>query len=407
MTDERPVGPQLDPIFRAEYGRTVASVIRRVGDISLAEDAVSEAIVAALQTWPARGIPPNPGAWLTTTAHRKAVDRLRRDSLRDHKHAEAELIQDRELPPDAGPIADDRLRLIFTCCHPVLALDAQIALTLRLLGGLTIPEIARAFLIGERTLAQRITRAKRKITEAGVPYRVPEAEELPTRLAGVLRVLYLIFNEGYLASDGQVIRDDLAVEAVRLTRELATMMPTELEVRGLLALELLALARRPARIREGALVPIDEQDRARWDRAMITEGHGLVRACLAADRPGPYQIQAAINAVHTDAERFEVTRWDQIVTLYDQLLVVAPSPVVSLNRAIAVAEVDGAQVGLAEVERLNLSDYADWHAARADLLVRLERRREAAQAYRSAIEASTNPAQRAFLEPRMSGCRDG
>lgn len=395
------VSEEITRIVRSEHGRVVATLIRRLGDIDLAEDAVSEALVTALERWPVDGIPPNPGAWLTTTAGNKAIDRIRRENKRDAKYAEAAMIFDDTPPPDHGPVEDDRLRLIFTCCHPALALENRVALTLRLLGGLTVAEIARAFLVPETTMAQRITRSKQKIRNANIPYRVPRAEDLPARLGGVLAVLYLIFNEGYLASEGEGLRADLSTEAIRLTRQLTSMVD-EPEVLGLLALMLLTEARRPARVADGALVTLDEQDRTLWDAALLDEGHRLVRQCLAINRPGPYQLQAAVNAVHTDALDASMTDWSQVVQLYDQLLAVQPSPIVELNRAIAVAELDGPEVALGIVERVGLESYHAWHVARAELLRRLERYAEARTAYARALELTGNEAERAHLTRRLA-----
>jgi len=402
----------IEQVFRAEHGRLVAGLIRRFGDIDLAEESLGDALVVALQTWPDQGRPPNPGAWLATTAANKAIDRIRRESTRDARHTEATAMTLRRPDPlleagavteQDGAIADDRLRLIFTCCHPALAPDAQIALTLRLLGGLTSVEIARAFLVPESTMAQRLTRAKRKIKTAGIPYRVPQAADLPRRIDAVLTVLYLIFNEGYLSTSADdPIRDELCTEAIRLTRVVRTLLPEEPEVTGLLALMLLIQARRAARLQDDMLVPLDEQDRSRWDRALIGEGQDLVRACLHRNRPGPYQIQAAINAVHTDAVVAERTDWGQIVALYGQLRAVRPSPVVELNRAVAVAEMDGPAVGLALVEPLDLTGYPAWHVTRADLLRRLDRPADAAAAYDRAIELTENPAEQAFLRRKAA-----
>lgn len=397
----------IEQVFRAEYGRLVAGLIRRFGDIDLAEECLGEALVVALQAWPERGRPPNPGAWLATTAANKAIDRIRRESTRDARHTEATAMTSSRPDPfleagtvieQEGAIGDDRLRLIFTCCHPALAPDARIALTLRLLGGLTSAEIAHAFFVPEPTMAQRLTRAKRKIKTAGIPYRVPQAADLPRRIGGVLAVLYLIFNEGYLSTSADdPIRDDLCAEAIRLTRVVRTLLPDEPEVTGLLALMLLTQARRAVRLHDGVLVPLDEQDRSRWDRALIGEGHDLVRACLHRNRPGPYQIQAAINAVHADAATVDRTDWGQIVALYDQLRVLQPSPVVELNRAVAVAELDGPAVALALVEPLDLAGYHAWHVTRAELLRRLDRPAEAAAAYDRAIDLTDNAAEQAFL----------
>jgi len=390
---------EITAIVRAEHGRVVASLIRRLKDIDLAEDAVADALVTALERWPVDGIPPNPGAWLTTTAGNKAIDRIRREAKRDAKYAEAAMLEDDTPPDPTGPVEDDRLRLIFTCCHPALAPENRVALTLRLLGGLTVAEIARAFLVPETTMAQRITRSKQKIKAANIPYRVPRAEDLPDRLDGVLAVLYLVFNEGYLASEGEGLRVDLSTEAIRLTRQLSTLVE-EPEVLGLLALMLLIEARRPARVADGVLVTLEDQDRTLWDTALIDEGHRLVRQCLAANRPGPYQLQAAINAVHTDALDASMTDWSQIVQLYDQLLLVQPSPIVELNRAIAVAELDGPEVALSIVDRLDLPSYHPWHVARAELLRRLHRYDDARAAYDLALELTANEAERAHLTRR-------
>ncbi|RNL63731.1 sigma-70 family RNA polymerase sigma factor [Nocardioides marmoriginsengisoli] len=390
---------QISGIVRAEHGRVVATLIRRLGDIDLAEDAVAEALVTALERWPADGIPPNPGAWLTTTAGNKAIDRIRREGKRDLKHKEALDMIDDSLPEPTGPVADDRLRLIFICCHPALAPENRIALTLRLLGGLTVAEIARAFLVPETTMAQRITRSKQKIKAANIPYQVPREADLVERLAGVLAVLYLIFNEGYLASAGEGLREDLSAEAIRLTRQVGSLIRSP-EIDGLLALMLLTEARRDARIADGVLVTLDRQDRSRWDADLVDEGHALVRRCLAAGRPGPYQLQAAINAVHTDALDASLTDWRQIVQLYDQLLVIQPSPIAELNRAVAVAELDGPDVALALVERLDLPDYHPALVARAELLRRLDRRTEARAAYDAALALSANEAERAHLVRR-------
>jgi len=394
---------QISEIVRTEHGRVVATLIRRFGDIDLAEDAAADALVTALERWPDDGFPPNPGAWLTRTAGNKAIDRIRRENKRDAKYAEAAMMNDAQQPdgppPDDGPVTDDRLRLIFTCCHPALAPENRVALTLRLLGGLTVAEIARAFLVPETTMAQRITRSKQKIRDANIPYRVPRAEDLPSRLGGVLAVLYLIFNEGYLASEGTGLRVDLSTEAIRLTRQLAALVD-EPEVLGLLALMLLTEARREARVAEGVLVTLDAQDRSTWDAALVDEGHRLVRRCLAENRPGPYQLQAAINAVHTDALDASMTDWSQVVQLYDQLLAVQPSPIVELNRAVAVAELDGPEVSLSIVERLDLASYHPWHVARAELLRRLHRDDEARDAYDRALALTANEAERAHLSRR-------
>jgi RNA polymerase sigma-70 factor (ECF subfamily) len=388
-------------IFRAESGRSVATLVRLFGSIDIAEEAVQDAFAVAIERWPADGLPPNPGAWITTTARNRAIDRLRRESSRHDRHAQAALLQAKnESIEPVGPVSDDRLRLIFTCCHPALAPEAQIALTLRLLGGLQTPEIARAFLVQEATMAARITRAKKKIAGAKIPYRVPGDAELPDRLKPVLAVVYLIFNEGYIASAGDdLIREDLCAEAVRLARLLAELMPDEAEVLGLLALLLLTESRRAARTAaDGGLVLLPDQDRTRWNHDLIAEGQALVRACLRRNRPGPYQIQAAINAVHSDGPTAADTDWGQILALYDQLLAVSPSPVVALNRAVALAEVKGPAAALSALEGLDLAGYHLVHATRADLLTRLGRHAEAATAYDAAIAHATNAAERAFLE---------
>ena len=396
-----PASREIERLFREEYGRLIASLVRRFGDIDIAEDAAGEALVAALEKWPETGVPPNPGAWLTTTAGNRAIDRIRRERKRDEKHQAAVMVYDDTPHAPTGVIEDDRLRLIFTCCHPALAPEARIALTLRLLGGLTVAEIASAFLVQETTMAQRITRAKAKIKGAHIPYRVPEAEDLPARVGAVLAVLLLIFNEGYLSSgDGDPVRADLTGEAIRLARVLHRLMPDDLETTGLLALLLLTEARRAARVRGGELVPLEDQDRGGWDRALIAEGHALVRTCLAANRPGRYQILAAINAVHTDAPTAAATDWAQVVALYDQLARLDPSPIVALNRAVAVAELDGPEVALAVVDRLPLEGYHAWHATRAELLRRLGRSADAREQYDAALAVCDNVAERAFLHRR-------
>ncbi|WP_295660182.1 RNA polymerase sigma factor [uncultured Nocardioides sp.] len=392
-------------IFRDEYAAVVASLARRFGDLDLAEEAAGEAIVTAMERWPVDGVPPNPGGWLTTTGHRKGIDRIRRESTRDSRHRQAAMTHDDSPPPDTGVVEDDRLRLVFTCCHPALAPSARVALTLRLITGLTVPEIAAAFLVPETTMAQRITRAKAKIKAAKVPYRVPRAEDLPGRTAAVLAVVYLVFNEGYLATAGEEsVRDDLCEEAIRLARLLRVLLPRDPEVVGLLALMLLVHARRPARVgADGALVPLDEQDRTLWRRDLVEEGHDLVRACLALNRPGPYQLQAAINAVHTDAATAGETDWSQVAALYGQLAAIDPSPVVALNRAVAVAELHGPEIALDLVDRLDLAAYHPWQATRADLLRRLGRHAEARAAYDAAIALIDNEAERAFLSGRRAG----
>jgi RNA polymerase sigma-70 factor (ECF subfamily) len=389
-------------IFREESGRSVATLIRIFGDIDLAEDAVQEAFALALRRWPDDGLPPNPGGWITTTARNRAIDHLRREARGRELLGQTEVVErfDDASRQEAGPVQDDRLRLIFTCCHPALSTEAQVALTLRLLGGLTTSDVARAFLVPEPTMAKRIVRAKHKIRAAHIPYRVPSEAELPERLRPVLAVLYLTYNGGAGGPAG----DDLRQEAIRLTRAVASLMPDEPEVAGLLALLLLTESRWPARFADdGSLVLLRNQDRARWDRAMIDEGQALVRACLRRNRPGPYQIQAAINAVHADAASIDSTDWNQILALYDQLLAVSATPVVALNRAIALAEVRGPEAALAILDDLDLDldEYHLFHAARADLLRRLARPDDAARAYARAADLAPSDAERAFLVARL------
>jgi RNA polymerase sigma-70 factor (ECF subfamily) len=391
---------EVGRIFREEFGRSVATLIRVFGDIDLAEDAVQDAFAVALDHWTRNGLPPNPGGWITTTARNRAIDRLRREKRERELLVDAAILvtgSPEAVPPeDAGPVDDDRLRLIFTCCHPALAPDAQIALTLRLLGGLTTDEVGRAFLVPEQTMAKRLTRAKHKISAAGIPYRIPEDHELPQRLPPVLAVVYLIYNAG-LDGRGEA---GLCGEAIRLARLLAVLMPDEAEVTGLLALLLLIEARRATRTaRDGSPVVLADQDRSRWDRLLIIEGHALVQSCLRRNRPGPYQLQAAIQAVHTDAAAFEATNWRQIVALYDQLMAMAPTPVVTLNRAIAVGETEGpaAALELVEVLEPGLDGYYAFHATRADLLWRLGRLGEAAAAFERAAELAPTDAEREFL----------
>jgi RNA polymerase sigma-70 factor (ECF subfamily) len=406
MTSTPDLPTRIDQIYRAEHGRVVASLARRFGDLDIAEDAAGEALLAAVEQWPRDGIPANPGGWLTTTAVHRAIDRIRRESLRDTKHRAALMITDDTPHEPTGPVEDDRLRLMFTCCHPALPAEARVALTLRLLGGLTTDEIARGFLVPETTMARRITRAKAKIKAANIPFRVPDSSDVTDRLGAVLDVVHLVFNEGYLAGAGDdPVRAELTDEAIRLGRILRTLLPDAGEVAGLLALMLLSDARRSTRVAGGELVTLDEQDRGSWDRELIAEGHALVRECLArvaagGPRPGTYQLMAAINAVHTDAPDARDTDWGQVVQLYDQLYAVTPSPVVAMNRAIAVAELDGPEVALALVDPVGLEGYHAWHATRADLLRRLGRGAEARAAYDAAIRATDNPAEKAYLRRR-------
>jgi RNA polymerase sigma-70 factor (ECF subfamily) len=408
----------LASIYRREVGRCTATLIRFLGDIDLAEEAVAEAFAVAAERWPVTGTPPNPGGWITTTARNRAIDRRRREATRADRHLAAHRLHD-TMEPDHRPqldrfddldgfvdvVPDDQLRLMFLCCHPALAPDSQVALTLRLLGGLEVPEIARAFLVAEATLAQRIVRAKRKLHDNHAPYRIPGAAELPDRLEAVLNAIALVFTEGHSASSGDsLVRVDLTTEAIRLARVLVDLMPDEPEAVGLLALLVLTDARRPARVApDGSMVRLADQDRSLWDRRLVTEGHALVRACLRRDQPGPFQIQAAIAAVHADAPTADATDWSQIVALYDHLHALRPNAVVAINRAVAVAEHRGPDAALAALAPLDtvahdaIDAYQPYHAARADLLARTGRTAEAIRAYDRAIELTTNPAEHRFL----------
>jgi RNA polymerase sigma-70 factor (ECF subfamily) len=415
---------ELAEIFRREAGRCTATLIRILGDIDLAEDAVAEAFAIAAAQWPAKGVPPNPGGWITTTARNRAIDRLRRESTRTDRHLAALRLEGDGMRPDhdhdpeldaldgfVDVVPDDQLRLMFLCCHPALATDAQVALTLRLLGGLDTPEIARAFLVPEPTLAQRIVRAKRKLRDNHAPYRIPDAADLPARLHAVLAAIYLIYTEGHTATTGDSLtRVDLSLEAIRLARLLAELMPDEPEAVGLLALTLLSEARRPARTApDGSMIRLADQDRTRWDRPLVTEGHALVRACLRRNQPGPFQIQAAIAAVHADAATAAATDWTQIVALYDQLHALRPHAVTALNRAVAIGEMRGAAAGLDALDSLDvtpLDGYQPYHAARADLLARAGRRDESVAAYDRAIELTANLTERHFLERQRQAAAD-
>jgi RNA polymerase sigma-70 factor, ECF subfamily len=399
-------GAAITRAHHEEWARVVATLASHFGDLDVAEEAAAEAFATAVERWPADGVPPNPGGWLTTTARRKALDRIRRENKRDDKQKQAQMMHDDDPPGCLGAVDDERLRLIFTCCHPALAPEARVALTLRMVGGLTVAEIARAFLVQEAAMGQRITRAKAKIKAARIPYRVPSAADLPGRVSGVLTVIYLVFNEGYLASGPGTdpVRHDLTAEAIRLARLLRALLPQDGEVTGLLALMLLAEARRTARVSaNGELVTLDEQDRAAWDAALVAEGHRLVRERLATGQaPGRYQILAAINAVHTSARDARDTDWSQVVALYDQLARLDPSPIVALNRAVAIAELDGPDVALAIVDRLQdeLAGYHLYFTARAEILRRLGRREESRTAYDRAIALAGNTAETAHLTRR-------
>ena len=413
MTAAEPpeVGRAITRVHREEWARVVAVLVRRFGDLDIAEESAADAFAVAVERWRAEGVPPNPGGWLTTTARRKALDRLRRDRSRDEKYRLVQAVADDVADEPDEAIEDERLRLLLVCCHPALAREARLALTLRLVGGLTVPEIARAFLVQERTMGQRISRAKAKVRSAGIPFEIPPREELPERASGVLTVLYLVFNEGYLATGDhpEPVRQELVLDAIRLTRLLLTLLPREDEVAGLLALMLFAEARRPARVSpDGRLLMLDEQNRSAWNHAMIREGDRLIEGAATRGRPpGHYRILAAISATHCSAPQAADTDWARIVALYDLLSRIDPSPIVLLNRAVAVAEVAGPEVALGLVDRLHdpLAGYHPYFAVRADLLRRLERPDEAVAAYERAIALAGNAAEKALLARRRDVLR--
>ncbi|MDO9485127.1 MAG: RNA polymerase sigma factor [Actinomycetota bacterium] len=394
---------QIEQVFRQDYGRAVATLNRFLGDLGFAEEAVQEAFVLALRTWPRDGIPANPTGWIITTARNRAIDRLRRESSREARQSESALLYLQSEQEEIGVVRDDQLRLIFTCCHPALAPASQVALTLRLIAGLQTPEISRAFLVPESTMAQRIVRAKNKIRDARIPYRVPQDSDLPARLDSVLRVIYLVFNEGYLASEGEaLVRRELALEAIRLGRLLVDLMPDEPEARGLLALMLLTQSRANARVSDdGSIVLLADQDRRQWDAQLIAEAHDHLRRCLRRKRPGTYQLQACIAAVHSEAASAATTDWPQILTIYDQLLFYSDTPIIRLNRAIAVAESGEVLTALSEVDALDLQSYYLFHAVRADLLTRLGRQHEAVEALQLAAELTSNVQEQRLLRERV------